>query len=91
MNEIEKMTGMTDEEANAWDEYFTRNPPDVDPAKNRLLTGEGPVARMSLSDHIIGELDSDVIQYVCAQAAATGKTHAQVASAIIRKELVKSA
>ncbi|MDR3333687.1 MAG: hypothetical protein LBT13_02210 [Treponema sp.] len=65
MNEIEKMTGMTDAEADAWDDYFTQNPPDVDPAKNRILTGEGPVARMSLSNRIIGELDSDVIEYVC--------------------------
>jgi hypothetical protein len=24
MNEIENMTGMTGEEANAWDEYFTK-------------------------------------------------------------------
>jgi hypothetical protein len=85
MNEIEKMTGMTDAEADAWDVYFTQNPPDVDPAKNRILTGEGPVAR------IIDELDGDALEYVCAQAAATGKTHAEVASAIIRKELVKSA
>jgi hypothetical protein len=82
---------MTDEEGEYWDDYFTRNPPTVDPAKNRILTGEGPVARMTLSNRIVGNLDSDVIQYICAQAAATGKTHAQVANAIIRKELVKSA
>jgi hypothetical protein len=91
MNEIEKMTGMTDEEANAWDDYFTQNPPDVDPAKNRIFTGESPIAHIALSNRIMGELDSDVIEYVCAQAAATGKTHGQVASAIIRKDMVKSA
>jgi hypothetical protein len=45
----------------------------------------------ALNNRIIFELDSDALEYVCAQAAATGKTYAQVASAIIRKELVKSA
>jgi adenylyl- and sulfurtransferase ThiI len=46
---------------------------------------------MTQSDHIIGTLDSDVLQYVRAQAATTGKTLGQVASAIIRRELTKSA
>jgi hypothetical protein len=87
---------MTDEEGEYWDDHFTRNPPRVDPARNRILTGEGPVARMArynmaLSARILDSLDSDVIEYVRVQAAATGKTQAQVASAIIRKELVKSA
>jgi adenylyl- and sulfurtransferase ThiI len=82
---------MTDEEGEYWDDYFTRNPPKVDPAKNRILTGEGPVARMTLSNRIVGNLDSDVIQYICAQAIATGETQSQVASAIIRRELTKSA
>jgi hypothetical protein len=91
MNEIETMTGMTDAEADAWDAYFTQNPPDVDASKNRILTGEGLVARMvrhdmALSNRIIGELDSDALEYVCAQAVATGKTHAEVASAIIRRK-----
>jgi hypothetical protein len=81
---------MTEEEGEYWDDYYTKNTIMPDPAKNRMLTGEGPVARMALSKCIIGELDSDVIEYVCAQAAATGKTYAQVASTIIRKELVKS-
>jgi hypothetical protein len=88
MNKIEKMTGMTDEEADAWDDYFTQNPPDVDPDKNRIRTGEGPVARMVLS---LSDLDSDVAEYVCAQALASHQTYAQAASAIIRRELSKSA
>lgn len=32
MNELEKKTGMTDEEADYWDDYFTKNPPKVDPS-----------------------------------------------------------
>jgi hypothetical protein len=59
-----------------------------DPAKNRLLTGEGPVARMAMS---LRDLDNDVAEYVRTQAFATRQTNAQVVSAIIRKDLVKSA
>jgi hypothetical protein len=76
---------MTDEEAEYWDDYYTRNTIMPDLAKNRLLTGEGPVARMALSLH---DLDRDVAEYVCAQALATHQTNAQVVSAIIRKELL---
>jgi hypothetical protein len=79
---------MTDEEADFWDEFFTKNTIMPDPAKNRLLTEEGPAAHMALS---LRDLDSDVTEYVRAQAAATGKTQGQVVSAIIRKELDKSA
>ena len=34
MTEIEKETGMTDAECEYWDDYFTKNPPQVDPSKN---------------------------------------------------------
>jgi len=34
MTEIEKETGMTDAECEYWDDYFTKNPPKVDPSKN---------------------------------------------------------
>jgi hypothetical protein len=79
---------MTDEEAEYWDDYYTKNTIMPDPAKNRLLTGEGPVAHIALS---LRDLDSDVAEYVRTQALATRQTNAQVVSAIIRKELVKSA
>jgi hypothetical protein len=87
---------MTDEEGEYWDDYFTRNPPTVDPAKNRILTGEGPVARMTrhnmaMSNCIMGTLGSDVIQYLCAQAAATHKTQAEVVDDLVREKLAKSA
>ncbi|GHV37311.1 hypothetical protein AGMMS49546_04670 [Spirochaetia bacterium] len=36
MNELEKKTGMTEKEAEYWDDYYTKNPPKVDPAKNRI-------------------------------------------------------
>jgi hypothetical protein len=73
---------MTDEEADFWDEFFTRNTVMPDPARPGVL---------ALTGRILGDLDSDVAEYVRAQAAATGKTQGQVASAIIRRELAKSA
>jgi hypothetical protein len=76
------METMTDEEAAFWDEFFTRNTIMPDPNRPGVL---------ALTGCILGDLDSDVEEYVRAQAAATGKTQGQVASAIIRKELIKSA
>jgi hypothetical protein len=46
---------------------------------------------LTLTGRILGDLNSDTAEYVRTQAAASGKTQGQVASAIIRKELVKSA
>ncbi|MDR3171435.1 MAG: hypothetical protein LBU17_07390 [Treponema sp.] len=72
---------MTDEEADFWDEFFTRNTVMPDPDRPGVLT---------LTGHILGDLDSDAAEYLRAQAATTGQTQGQVASAIIRKELVKN-
>jgi hypothetical protein len=73
---------MTDEEADFWDEFFTRNTIMPDPTRLGVL---------ALTGRILGDLESDVAEYVCVQAAATGTTQGHVVSAIIRKELVKSA
>jgi hypothetical protein len=35
------MKEMTDEEADYWDEYYTKNPPKVDPAKNGGFAKKG--------------------------------------------------
>jgi hypothetical protein len=75
---------MTDKEAEYWDDYYTKNTIMPDPSKNRLLTGEGPVAHIALS---LRDLDNDVAEYVRAQALTTRQTNAQVVNAIIRKEL----
>jgi hypothetical protein len=77
---------MTEEEGIYWDDYFIKNPPKVDPAKNRILTGEGPVARMALS---LRDLDPDAAEYVSAQASATHQTKGQVVSTIIREKIAR--
>jgi hypothetical protein len=46
------MKEMTDEEADYWDEYYTQNPPRVDPAKNGGFAKKslGMVGRDRLSE-----------------------------------------
>jgi hypothetical protein len=56
---------MTDEEADFWDEFFTKNTIMPAPARPGVLT---------LTGRILGDLDSDTAEYVRTQATAAGKT-----------------
>ena len=57
MTEIEKLTGMTDEECEYWDRHIIEN--DVEPGPNLLKLGIKPgYANKSL---ILNELDREVI------------------------------
>jgi hypothetical protein len=71
----ENMAAMTEEEADALDERFTKYPPKVDPAKARY-----PV-RMVAVDELTAE-------YLTIKAAATHQTPEKVLSDLVRKELV---
>ncbi|MDR3247286.1 MAG: hypothetical protein LBT39_00745 [Treponema sp.] len=77
MNEIEKMTGMTDEEANAWDEHFTKNPPDVDVGKNRAL-----LQRLRMV-----EVDDFSADYITSMAEAAHTTPARIISSLIHEKI----
>jgi hypothetical protein len=77
MNEIEKMTGMTDKEANAWDEYFTKNPPDVDAGKNRA-----PLRRLRMV-----EVDDVSADYITSRAESAHMTPAQIIGDLIREKI----
>jgi hypothetical protein len=77
MNEIEKLTGMTDEEANAWDEYFTKNPPDVDADKNRAL-----LRRLRMV-----EVDDVSADYITSRAEAAHTTPAQIIGGLVREKI----
>jgi hypothetical protein len=76
MNELEKKTGMTEEEAEYWDDYFTKNPPTVDPAKNRIKIQPLTVV-----------VEGIAAQYIKSAAEATHQTPAQVVGDLVRKEL----
>jgi hypothetical protein len=77
MNEIEKITGMTDKEADAWDEHFTQNPPDVDAGKNRAL-----LRRLRMV-----EVDDVSADYIKARAEAAHTTPAQIIGGLVREKI----
>jgi hypothetical protein len=76
MNEREKKTGMTEKEADYWDDYYTRNPPKADPAKNRVKTQPLTVI-----------VEGIAANYLKSAAEATRKTLAEIIGELVRKEL----
>jgi hypothetical protein len=67
---------MTEEEAEYWDDYFTKNPPTVDPAKNRVKIQPLTVV-----------VEGIAAQYLKSTAESTHQTPAQVVGDLVRKEL----
>jgi hypothetical protein len=72
------MKEMTDEEANYWDEYYTKNPPRVDPAKN------GGFAKKSFRMIALDRLSED---YLLTRAIATHKTPTELISEMVRERI----
>jgi hypothetical protein len=84
MTEIEKETGMTDAECEYWDEYFTKN--DYEPGPNLMKLGIKPGSAHKYLP-LLKELDRDVLEYLCNQAAASHKTGMQVINDLVREKL----
>jgi hypothetical protein len=82
------MREMTDQEAEFWDDYYTKNTIMPDPDKPGYFARKGLVLG-SLDDS--SRLDPDVTEYLRTQATATGQTQAQIASTIIREKFAKGA
>jgi hypothetical protein len=74
----EPMKEMTDEEADALDEYYTQNPPKVDPGKN------GGFAKKSFRMVALGRLSED---YLLTRAMATQKTPTELISEMVRERI----
>ena len=72
------MKEMTDEEADALDEYYTKNPPKVDPRKN------GGFATKSFRMVAIDRLSED---YLVTRAIATHKTPTELISEMVREKI----
>ena len=68
---------MTDEEAFALDEYYTQNPPKVDPSKARLRI---PLVR----------LDNASAEYLAKEAKATHKKPEEIISEMIQERITAS-
>jgi hypothetical protein len=69
---------MSEEEADFWDEYFTRNTIMPDP------TRPGVIAR---TGQIFGYLPNDVADYLCEQASAAHCTQADVVGRLVREKM----
>ncbi|GHU60260.1 hypothetical protein FACS189444_6890 [Spirochaetia bacterium] len=76
------MAEMTEEEANYWDEYYTRNPPKIDPTKK----GTGFFTQRKILGRTI-TVDTLSADYLTTKAIATHKTPAEIIGELVRKEL----
>jgi hypothetical protein len=77
----EFMKEMTDEEADALDEYYTKNPPKVDPSKN------GGFAAKSFRMFAVDSLSED---YLLTRAIATHKTPTEIIGEMVRERIAAS-
>ena len=75
------MKTMTDEEADALDEYYTLNPPKVDPAKN------GGFAKKSFRMIALDDLSAD---YVFTKALSDHKTPSEIIGEMVRERIAAS-
>ena len=78
---MKTMKTMTDEEADALDEYYTKNPPRVDPRKN------GGFAKKSFKLVAIDDFCAD---YLMTKALSDHKTPDQIINEILRERIATS-
>ena len=76
------MADLTEEEYGALDEYYTKNPPKVDPSKK----GTGFFTRRTATARTI-TIDSLSADYLNIKAMATHKTPAEIISELVQKEI----
>ncbi|MDR0320998.1 MAG: hypothetical protein LBI28_05800 [Treponema sp.] len=72
------MGTMTEEEAFALDEYYTKNPPKVDPAKARIRI---PMVR----------IDNTTAEYLAEEAKTTHKKPEEIIGSLVREQIAHSA
>ncbi|MDR0447461.1 MAG: hypothetical protein LBH07_02210 [Treponema sp.] len=83
MTEIEKETGMTEDECEYWDEYITKNPVRLGPDLAKMGIKPG-FAHNYLP---LSELDRDVTEYLRIQAATFHKSQIQVINDLVREKI----
>jgi hypothetical protein len=79
------MAELTDEEYDALDEYYTKNPPKIDPAKK----GTGFFTRHKAAARTI-TIDSLSADYLTIKAMALHKTPAEIISELVKKEIASA-
>lgn len=73
------MARMSEEEAFALDEKFTKNPPRVDPSKKGGI--------FTRQRNLLDALDSVSADYIVTRAIATNKMPLQIIGDLVRKEI----
>ena len=71
------MERMTEEEAFALDEYYTKNPPKVDPSKARIRI---PMVR----------IDNVTAEYLAKEAKASNKKPEDIINGLVMEKLIKA-
>jgi len=72
------MKDLTDEEYDALDEYYTKNPPDVDPWKNKFLGDKSPRTVI---------VDDFSVRWLMVKAIETQKSTIEIIHEMIQKEI----
>ena len=72
------MKDLTDEECDALDEYYTKNPPDVDPRKNKFLGDKSPRTVI---------VDDFSVRWLMVKAIETQKSTIEIVHEMIQKEI----
>jgi hypothetical protein len=81
------MADLTEEEYDALDEYYTKNPPKVDPAKNGTGFFTRRKAAMAAGAARSITLDSFSADYLLTKAIAAHKTPADIIGDMIQREI----
>jgi hypothetical protein len=77
------MAQMTDEEADYWDEYFTKNPPKVDPSKKG-----GYFTQQRELLNVLNQVSAD---YILSRSMSTNKMPAQIIDEMVQQQMTASA
>ncbi|MCL2042698.1 MAG: hypothetical protein FWG89_01015 [Treponema sp.] len=76
------MARMTEEEADALDEYYTKNPPKVDPAKKGGI--------FTRQRELLDILDDVSADYIRSYSISTNKMPTQIISEMVRERITAS-
>ena len=77
------MARMTEEEADYWDEYYTKNPPKIDPAKKG-----GYFTRQRELLEVLDKVSAD---YIISCSMSTNKMPTQIIREMVRERIKASA
>jgi len=77
------MARMTEEEADALDEYYTKNPPKIDPAKKG--------GYFTCQRELLNVLDKVSADYIISRSLSTNKMPAQIIGEMVRERIAASA